>query len=225
MATHVSKNETTGSGQASITQGGVAVQSGDCIIVFASHEDSGSVTGVDDNASGGSNVYTERHADASTTTATFQRVFTAIAKASETLSVTAHFGSTPVFEECCVFVGRPASGKQFVYDAAGGQGCGGTPNGNATTGSVTVAGTGGYAAAIAKPYSPGNWGDVSGWTDDNGSNGPTRAYRILTNETSIVYNPVYDTATDWVANLAAFKEVSGSSFNAAWARNSNIVLQ
>jgi hypothetical protein len=203
-ATHISATQTqSDSSTTSINRTGVAVNAGDLIVVFDKWEDGDATLTVTDNASGGSNTYTNL-TKRSVTGNVYGQLAWAVAKATETLTVTCGISPARPYKRLHVHVARPASGYSFQFDAeAGAAGSSNSPS----TGAFTVAGGTGYAVVAVGEYTVVQYTPGSGWTEAIDSNSFS-AYRLLTTETSITGNATCSGNMDWVAVAGAWKTVS-----------------
>jgi len=184
----------------------VAVQAGDAIFVFSKWEDTTGITvSVTDNASGGSNTYTNR-TDEQSASGPCVEMTTAIAKASETLTITSGTGSSVPWRRTWVIVARPTSGYEFVYDN-GQDGTGTSPN--YTTGSYTVSGGAGFAVVGVGEYASTTYTPGSGWIETLDSNSCFAAYQILTTETSIAGTATGTTMQFAAASVAMKEQATG----------------
>jgi hypothetical protein len=139
--------------------------------------------------------------------ATNVKFYSAIAKATESITVTATYSSAyPPFQDFVMMVGRPSKGKKLEFDVSK---VAGAPDGGsvtADTGSATLSGLGGIAFGYTCTYGAGISTLDADWTTIYYS-GNTFAYKVLTNETSLSYTTVYSSATEWSTGFLAFKEV------------------
>jgi hypothetical protein len=183
----------------------VAVQAGDAIFVVSNYDGSLVVVTPTDNASGGSNSYIER------SVANYPSVFVchthvAIAKASETLTVSTNLDAARPYVSVHVIVARPTSGYEFVFDAQRSAYETGSSTA-ATTGAFTIAGAGGFAVTGCGAYASGvTFTAGTGWTLASQVGYMGSQYRAITNETSITGEITLSTATQWVITAVALKE-------------------
>lgn len=205
MATHVGvvTGDDNASGLSLATSSGIAVQAGDCIVVFSKWEDGSTTATISDNAAGSSNTYTNRstvnHSNASLCT----RMHTAIAKASETLTITQTLSVSRSFRRCWVLVGRPAGGTVFFYE--GGVSAQGT-SAAASSGALSIWGAG-YSVAAFGEFAGATWTPGSGWTEAIDNNAMAE-YRLPTGATSITGDGTPSGSMDWTAHAVHFREVT-----------------
>lgn len=192
----------------------VAVQAGDLIMVAAKHEGLGGVTySVADNASGGSNVYTQRAAgdsygsDPNVTV----KMFTAVAKASETLTITVTRSTATGFNSAKVCVARPPTGETWIFDNAVGAGSPSGGNNAPTTGSMSVNGGHHFAWTASWDDSASTYTAGSGWTENGLGNNGTAEYRIfhdlasVTGDSSVTGDFSLNQTAQWAACMVAVR--------------------
>jgi hypothetical protein len=190
----------------------VAVQAGDLLVGFTKWEDgTGPSPSMTDNASGGSNTYTlrEQRADSGSN---FTNViaWTAVAKASETLTVTASIGASRVYRRTSVIVFRPASGYTWQFADSSNDGSDGTATTNNTAGSVTLDGsTPGVSAYAVGEYATVTFTPFTGFTElvDNSW---TYGYKLLvSSETSLEAGATSNSSQNYAAAQVAVYMVGG----------------
>lgn len=232
MATYVGTvdGSADASGLTVATSSGIAVNAGDVLLVVTKYE-GGTDPGSDgctvtDNASGGSNAYTQRAYERHSSDNIAIHIHGAIAKASETLTVTSTLSQTNPYKLIAVMVGRPATGKPFAYDnQASSEFLGGTytPPATKSTGSFAVYGAGGFAVAAVAPYDAATKTAGSGWTmgynPETGTLFTAVEYRVLNGESSIEGDFSINTlAPSIVIAAVAYKELSTVVFRTVTAR-------